>query len=46
MTKFGFLKDLNVAGSKVTSAAIESFKAARKANPDIMPMMKEVNVVQ
>jgi hypothetical protein len=46
MTRFGFLRELNLTGTKVTSAAIESFKAARKANADIIPMMKEVKVVQ
>ena len=46
MTKFGFLGDLNLTGTEVTTKAIESFKAARKANAEIMPMMKNVNVVQ
>jgi hypothetical protein len=46
MTKFGFLKELNLTGTEVTASAIESFQAARKENADIIPMMKNVNVVK
>jgi hypothetical protein len=46
MTKYGFLADLNLTGTEVTAAAIDSFKKARTENPEIMPMMKNVNVAR
>ncbi len=46
MTKFGFLNELNLTGTEVTAAAIDSFKKARTENAAIMPSMKNVNVVK
>ena len=44
MSNLGVLRDLNVAGTKVTAAGIQQFQSKRKADPRIRPMFKNTKV--
>ena len=44
LTNMALLRDLNLSGTKVTPAAIQSFKEARQNDPKIMALFKNPTV--